>query len=73
MEVTVDFQKSKPCSTSCCVATIKEDTMKGKHTYTTDIKTKASFTMLLGKKLITLITVASLVFGFDGGTAPLTA
>ncbi len=73
MEVSVDFQKSNPCSTVTDVETIKEGTMKRKHAYTIDIKAKVRLIMLLRKKLITLITVASLVFVFDGGTAPLTA
>jgi hypothetical protein len=73
VEVSVDFQKSKPCSTVTDVETIKEETMGKKHTYTIDIKTKARFIMLLRKKLITFIIVASLVFGLDGGAAPLTA
>jgi len=73
VEVSVDFQKSNPYSTVTDIETIKEGTMKIKHTYTIDIKAKVRFIMLLRKKLITLITVASLVFVFDGGTVSLTA
>lgn len=73
MEVTVDHQKSKPCLTPDDVKTLKEDNMMTKHTNTIGIKTEASLTVSLRKKCITLIAVASLVFGFDGRMAPPTA
>ena len=73
VEVTVDFQKSKPYTTKSGVATQKEEIMIKKHTYTIDIKTKVNLTILLRKKFIAFIAVVSLVFGFDGGMAPLSA
>jgi hypothetical protein len=73
VEVTVDYQKSKPCLTPTDVTTHKEETMVRKQTNTIGIKTKASLTMSLREKCIALISVASLVFGFDGGMAPPTA
>jgi hypothetical protein len=73
VEVTVDFQNPKPCLTMSDVETQKEEIMKRKHTYTIGIKTRVNLTMLLREKFIALIAVASLVFGFDGGMAPLTA
>jgi len=69
VEVTVDYQKYKPCLTTSGVITIKENTMIKKQTNIYG-KTKASLTKSLRKKLITLIAVVSLVFCFDGGMAP---
>jgi hypothetical protein len=70
VEITVDYPKFKPCLTTSGVTTIKENIMIKKQTNTNDIKTKASLTSPLRKKLITLIAVVSLVFCFDGGMAP---
>lgn len=70
MEVSVDYQKSKPCLTPTDVTTKKEETMMRKQTNTIGIKTKASLTMSLKEKCVALIAVTSLVFGLDGGMAP---